>query len=231
MRMHSSQKRAFSLLELLVVILIIGIIAIFVTPAVGTMLKGSQLSQAEQIITEQIKYARQIALTRNHNVEVRFIRYGDPEAPGELKNDPSTGFYRALQIFDVLDNGVAVPVDKPVLLPQAIVIAKNELSTLVSHLDVQPPRNAAKEMSKDSKGNDVGGDPAMPRGIDWNYQYVKFRFLPDGSTNLNSTTSTVWCITLHNINDKPSGTVPPPNFFTLQLDPVSGTVRLFRPSV
>ena len=225
--MHSSKRHGFSLIELLVVILIIAIIAVFVTPAASTILKGSQLSQAEQILTDQIKLARQQALTKNHNVEVRFIRYGDPEMPGEQANMPSTGFYRAIQVFDVLDNGAVVPLDKPVLLPQAIIVSPGTLSTLVSHADMQPSKQAKKQKSSDG----TGGDPGLPRGIDWNYDFVSFRFLPDGSTSLNSTNGVVWCVTLHNFNDRPSGNVPPPNFVTLQLDPVAGSVRLYRPTV
>ena len=91
MSMHTSKRHGFSLIELLVVILIIAIIAVFVTPAASTILKGSQLSQAEQVITDQIKLARQQAVTKNHNVEVRFIRYGDPEMPGEKADTPSSG--------------------------------------------------------------------------------------------------------------------------------------------
>jgi uncharacterized protein (TIGR02596 family) len=224
-------NRAFSLLELLAVIFIIGIVAVFVTPAASTILKGSQLTQAEQIVTDQIKLARQMAVTKNRSIQVRFIRYGDPEVPGERRNDPATGFYRAIQVFEILESGAAVPLDKPQLLPQAIIMSPGDFSTLVSHTDVQPPMQANKAKVTDANGNTTGGDPAIPRGIDWDYQFVSFRFLPDGSTNLSSTAGTMWHVTLHNINERPNGAAPPPNFVTLQVDPVSGTVRIFRPSV
>jgi uncharacterized protein (TIGR02596 family) len=227
MRTHASKNHGFSLLELLVVILIIGIIAAFVTPAATTILKGSQLSQAEQILTDQIKLARQQAVTKNHNIEVRFIRYGDPEMPGEKANTPSSGFFRAIQVMEVLDSGAVVPLDKPQLLPQSIIVSPSTLSTLVSHPDMQPVKQAKKQKASDGSG----GDPGLPRGIDWNYEYVSFRFLPDGGTSLNSTNGVIWCITLHDHTAQPQGSVPPPNFVTLQLDPVAGSVRLFRPSV
>lgn len=227
MRTHASKNPGFSLLELLVVILIIGIVAAFVTPAASTILKGSHLSQAEQVLTDQIKLARQQAVTKNHSIEVRFIRYGDPELPGERADTPSTGFFRAIQVMEVLDSGAVVPLDKPQLLPLSIIVSPGSLSTLVSHTDLLPVKKARKEKSPDG----TGGDPSLPRGIDWNYEFVSFRFMPDGGTSLNSTTGTIWCITLHNANERPAGGVPPPNFVTLQLDPVAGSIRLFRPSV
>ena len=226
MRTFSPKNRAFSLLELIAVILIIGIIAAFVIPAMPTILRGTQMTQAEQILTDQVKLARQFAVTRNHSVQVRFIRYADPEAPGEQGADITTGYYRAIPLVEILDNGAAVPIDKPQLLPTSIVINAGNFSTLISNSDMQPPKHASK-----ARSGDDGGDPGLPRGIDWNYDYVSFRFLPDGSTNLNSTSGVVWCVTLHNINDKPTGNTPPPNFVTLQVDPVSGAVRIYRPTV
>src|SRR6218665_1327979 len=98
----SSNRRGFSLLELLTVILIIGIVSVFVTPAVTTILKGSQISQGEQVLTDQFKIARQLALTKTRSIEVRFVRFGDPEVPGEKKDNPSTGNYRAIQLFEVM---------------------------------------------------------------------------------------------------------------------------------
>ena len=228
MRTHSSNRRAFSLLELLAVILIIGIVAVFVTPAISTILRGSQISQAEQMLTDQVKLARQLALTKNRSIEVRFIRYGDPEIPGEQKTNPASGSYRAIQILEVLDSGVILPLDKPQLLPQATVLNAGSLSTLISDGTMTVKHaNAERQVVN---GIESGGDPALPRGIERNYDFVAFRFLRDGSTNLTQT-GTAWCVTLHNMNDKPTGTNLPSNFVTLQIDPVSGAVRIFRPSV
>jgi uncharacterized protein (TIGR02596 family) len=213
MRTPSSKNRAFSLLEMIVVILIIGIVAAFVTPAVSTIMRGSQLTQATQILTDQITLARQLALTKNCQVEVRFIKYVDPGVPSD-----GSGAFRAIQCFEILEKGAAIPMDKPQLLPQAIVMSSGSLSTLLSDTAMQTKKASNQ-------------DPELPRGIDRNYQYVPFRFLPDGSTNLPIASGTIWFVTLHNMNDTPQGTNPPSNFFTLQIDPVSGTTKFYRPSV
>jgi uncharacterized protein (TIGR02596 family) len=217
MRTSPRKNHGFSLLELIAVIVIIGIVAAFAVPAASTILKGSQMTQASQIVVDQITLARQQALARNHAAEVRFIRYTDPEVPGDKGPDGKDGAFRAIQIFEVLENGVAVPLDKPQLLPQSVVMNSDSLSTLLSD-------SSMKTVKADSKR-----DPALPRKIEHNYEYVAFRFMPDGSTNLKPTEK--WFVTIHNMNDKPTGTNPPNNFFTLQIDPVSGASKAFRPGV
>ena len=232
MKTSSCKNRAFSLIELIVVILIIGIIAAFTLPAASTILRGSQITQASQIITDQFSLARQTALTKNRSVEVRLIRYGDPETPGESITDKGTWNYRAIQIMEILENGVAVPLDKPQLLPQAVIMNPTTLSTLIAGPD-------------QTSTAPVKSDPNLPRKIGQNYDYVSFRFLPDGSTNLaefnpSSATKNVWYVTLHNINDydakTPANTANRVgtgklNYFTLQVDPVSGKTKSYRPSV
>lgn len=217
-----AKRAAFSLIELIVVIAIIAIIAAFTVPAASTILRGSKLTQASQIVTDQISLARQTALTRNRSMEVRFIRFGDPETPGESASDPSTGHFRAMQVFEVLESGVAVPLDKPQLLPQSVIMNPSaELSSLIG--------GSSQKTTKATNS-----DPELPRGIARNYEYVAFRFLEDGSTNLSPTGGAAagkWFVTLHNANEKVSGSTPPANFFTLQIDPVSGATKLFRPTV
>ena len=219
MRTSRAANHAFSLLELIAVILIIGIVAAFVTPAASTILRGSQLTQATQVLTDQIVLARQLALTKNCSVEVRFIRFTDPEIPNDLGPDGQPGAYRAIQCFEILDNGAKVPMDKPQLLPQSVVMNSGALSSLLNS-NPNPP-----------VGPDTQKDPELPRGVKHNYTFVTFRFSPDGSTNLSAIGGAVWFVTLHNLNDTPTGSSPPSNFFTLQIDPVSGTTKSYRPGV
>jgi uncharacterized protein (TIGR02596 family) len=226
MKTFSSKNRGFSLLELIVVILIIGIVAAFVVPAAGTILKGSQLTQASQIVVDQISLARQQALTRNHMVEVRLIRFANPEVPGEVDPNttpnPAKGAFRAIHVFEILDNGAKVPVDKAHVLPQAIIMNAEKLSSLIGE---------AKTAGSPSKVTTLAAsDPELPGKIKKNYEYVCFRYLPDGSTDLPPT-GIVWYLTLHNMNEKVSGSTPPNNFYTLQIDPVIGTTKNYRPSL
>jgi uncharacterized protein (TIGR02596 family) len=224
-RQHFS--RAFSLVELLVVIAIIGMIGAFAVPAAGNLLKGSSLTQAANLLTDQMAQARQHALTKNRVVEVRFYRFGDPELPGETAADPASGYYRGFQYLEIGENGVPNPVGKLVRFPDTVMM--NPTPSLSSLLGTDTASRLVTMAKLDPN------DPELPRGVKKNYEYVSFRILPDGSTNLPITggAAGLWFITVHLINDlgRASGTTPPPNFFTWMIEPVSGNSRILRPGI
>lgn len=129
---HPHSKSAFSLIELLVVVAIIGVIVSFTIPAATTMMRGSQLTQSSQLLSDQISYARQLALARNRSTEVRFYKYGDLEVPGELPENEETWRFHSYQIFEVTDNGATLPVDKMQRLPITVVFEDDKYSTLLN---------------------------------------------------------------------------------------------------
>ena len=240
-RLPSSEKKsAFSLIELLVVIAIIGIIGGFAVPAVGSLLKGSSLTQAANMITDTIAVARQHALTRNRSVEVRFFRFWNPEVIGEpapadasdLNSTPAgltyTAPYRALQAFEIADGGVPNPIGKVAFLPSTVILSKEPtFSSLLGNTD--PAKGPVK--TKWAKN-----DPELPRGVGTRYEYVAFRFQPDGATTLSPSSGPsngLWFVTAHLLGDlsKATASAPPPNFFTWIIDPVSGSNKLIRPGV
>ena len=233
MRMPPSNRRAFTLIEMIAVVSIIAIITVFVVPAASTILKGTQLTQASSMLADQISLARQQALTKNMMVEVRFIQFADPEQPGEKLTDPTTGKFRAIQLMQVLPSGVSVPLSggKVQMLPQAVMMnasASPVYSTLLQSVSGGAQLTSAASLQ--------AADPELPRGIKKNYNFYSFRFLPDGSTNLSpippATLGNWYGITLHNITDvdKLAKGIQTVNFFTLQIDPVSGSTRVYRPT-
>lgn len=215
----TNRRAAFTLVELLVVILIIAIIARFAVPAVTGILRGSAITQSSQMLTDQFSLARQQALSRNRAIEMRIYQFADPEIPGEAVATTTTWQYRGFQMFEVLESGSAVPLASVQRLPGAVIIdpAATFSSIIAGTGQTAKVPVAAK-------------DPELPRRIGRNYKYVSFRFQPDGSTNLSPTLAGGWFLTIRNLTDKPVGSVPPANFFTLQLDPVSGSTKGFRPT-
>ena len=234
----SSITRAFSLVELLVVVAVIAIIAGFAVPAVTTMIRGSQLSQGSQMVLDQMALARQTALARNRSVDVLFYKFADPETPGETADKPETGFFRAIQIFEILENGGALPLGPIQRLPVNVIMNEKGLSTLLNK--GERPRVIKP----------LDSDPEMPDTVaKKNYHYTALRYQPDGSTDLPATGASggegsgavkgdPWYLTLHGTNaakgtgqtDGETSTLPD-NYFTLQIDPITGTTRSYRPNV
>ena len=73
-----------------------------------------------------------------------------------------------------------------------------------------------------------GTDP-LPR-VGANYRYVALRFHPDGSTDLLPTAGP-WFLTLHDEVQGDGLAQPPANFSTIEMDPVNGSLKFFRPGL
>lgn len=213
-------REGFTILELLVVISIMALIASFSIPAANSIQKGSQLTQGAQMVGDQLGLARQIAITRNHPVEVRFYQYGDPLTPGEQATDPSTGKYRALQAFEVLESGSLNALGKVQRLAVSIIMdSGGTLSSLIA-----PPSSGSSPVITAAGSQTV----LIPR-VQRQYNSAAFRFLPDGSTNLPKMSGQQWFLTLHNLNDGDGLSSPPKNFATLQVNAANGHIKTYRP--
>jgi uncharacterized protein (TIGR02596 family) len=248
----NTSRHAFSLVELLIVILIIGIVAGFAVPAVQGMLRSSQLNQASALLSDSMALARQTAISKNRMIEVRFYRFADNEIPGETAEDPATGHFRAFQTFEVSDAGLFAPLTKVVRFPDTIIMnpgipGGGALSNILGEDRITPAQTPPSMLVTKTK-LDAKIDPELPRGVGRNYEYVPMRFMPDGSTNLpplgaagtstgsNPSAGGLWYITVHSFAEwdklkKAGNTVPPPNYFTWQIDPITGSTKTYRPGV
>jgi uncharacterized protein (TIGR02596 family) len=196
----AERSPAFTLVELLVVISIMALMTALVVPAVTSMLDGANLAQGGTIVNDQIALARQIASARNSTVEVRLIKI--PPAPG----------YRALQLWVSGSGSAQVPVGKVVSFPQSVAISQDGtvLSKMLASLIVSG---------------------TMTAGVTQNATYVSFSLRPSGEVVPVVTGSSARAgLYLTVVPARlASATSPPPNYATIQLNPDSGSVQLFRP--
>lgn len=205
MTASSVNSRAFSLIELLVVIAIMGLMMTLAMPAITQTLRASKLTTAGQAVMDELNLARQTALSRNAVVEVRYYMLPDYNASSAA----TPTVYRSLQSFVVSDGGTN-PVDRPKFLPSPVVFSPNATESAL--------------LSSTNHAEQASLAAAPIAGFGTNYRYRSIRFAPDGSVDLQSSEN---FFTLVLQNDKPLSAGA--NFFTVQLHPISGSVRSFRP--
>ncbi len=199
----------------MVVLAVIAVLAALTAPAISSVLRGTQLTNGSQMLSDQINLARQTALSSNHNVEVRFYQFADSNVSGEQASSPATGKYRAMQAFEMLDSGAALPLGKAQRMPASIIIDSGaQLSTLLSN-------------SQQKAWTAFDPQVSLP-AIGTSYNCRAFQFLPDGSTNLSPPASH-WFLTLHSMNNGDALTSAPANFFSILVDASNGHIQAFRP--
>lgn len=211
--------RAFTLVELLVVMAIMVLLIAIVGPTAIQMLRGSNITQSGEMVGDQLVLARQTALTKNRPVEVRF--YELPVASADRTRN-----YAAMQSFRVEENGAKTPLTKLQTLSSRVIFATDAEGTSLTSLHstvINPPKRVFTVSGTEKL-------PAYPKEA--SCKYVGFQFLPNGSADLDPTGATEaggWFLTLTEANIKMPANGIPKNFYTLRIDPLSGRVRLFRP--
>lgn len=199
--MRRPGSTAFSLVELLLVVGIVAIILAFLVPAADQALRGSTLAQSGQMVGDQIASARQLAIARNRPVFVRFYKLSGQGVNGEEA-------YCAVQSMEQREDGTLHPLSKVNRLHENVQISDSATySTLIAN-------------ARDTGSDTISGQ---------NANYAGFRFLPDGSTDLDPTTPEGWFLTL--VGRAPSGPQgeTPKNFYTIRINPHTGQTRVFRP--
>ena len=195
---------AFTLMELLVVMIVLSILLVVVAPTLVQNTAASRLTNAGDLVLNKLSEAQQQAIAENSEVEVRFF---ETVAPGSLDQVPrlhSLKFF-TLGVGEGSDgNGRFIPSSSLIRLDEGVVISsKPKISSLIE---------------AGFKQEETVAEPAD--------RYLSLRFLPDGSTELPE--GSPWFITLV-LQDTEAKPDVPANFYTVQIDPVTGRVRSFRP--
>lgn len=210
-RLHArwvASSAAFTLIELLIVITICGLLLALAVPATNSILSAHQVTTGTQMVVDEISLARQVAITRNRMVEVRFYDFASADRGDAVT--PEVSAFESV-VYDET-NVKATPLAAVQHLPGGVLISKEAaLSSLLG-----PTRKKTNWTADDPKRD-------LPRGIGSSYEAYVLRFRPDGSTDLGAGS---WFLTLHGSRE---GGSPPPNHAALQIDPHNGSLRLYRP--
>jgi uncharacterized protein (TIGR02596 family) len=206
---------AFSLIEMLVVMVIMGILLFLTVPASISLQQSSNLSLAGQAVTDEIAVAREIAAATNRVVEVRFL---SPSKWAALASPNYTGFH-AIQLWSTNEVAVPVPVDRLLTLPDSVEISSNStlsplLSTPVAAAKVTTSTGTYVSFYIRPAGNVVVGGTAPGT--------------TDNTEDNAGTRAPSYYFTILPVRYDTSGN-PPGNYITIQLNPDTGRTQGYRP--
>lgn len=127
--MKTSPRSAFSLIELLIVIAIIGLLSALAISAVNGITSGRNLQLAANKVLDEFGLARQSALSKNARVRWQII-----SVPDGRNGDPAAFRRMQLQIFDPVARAWN-PLARPSTLPLRVVADPTRSTLLTNSAD------------------------------------------------------------------------------------------------
>lgn len=232
------ERRGFSLIEMLVVLVIMGMLFAVVVPTMVEALNGTRITQSGDEFYGLISQAQQMSSAKGHPVEVRFYRAGDGGESGSTDEQGDTIGYRGLIILSHYFAGEPNPDNLAVSLTSPLSVAEfggihsiptsfviNEgLSTLINDAPIKGTGSGGAGAIKVRTSTGLT-DLNLPSN--WG-EYVGFLCLPEG-TNLNPGDDQRWYLTFVEARNATAAAAGLKNFYTIQIDPVTGRLSAYRP--
>ncbi len=222
MNLRKNVIQAFSLIEMMIVLAVVGLLLAFAAPNLFSLMTSNTLSAEGSLLRNQLTLAQQLAISKSADVEVRFFKLAD------YANAETEELVRAFQLFQYDAEGDLVPVSSFFRIRSPVAVSQR-LSTIVP-LRTQRASGTDEKFGFVSPTEGVYDAPVGEGGKLEPTDYIAFRFRPDGSTDLpyRAEGSETWYVTLvqgEGATDDDS----PDNFLCLQINPYNGQISEFRP--
>lgn len=197
-------RAAFTLVEVVVVLAIVSLILAFGTPYAFSAMQASSLASVGNTVMQKISQAQMRAVTENRVVALQFYFYEKEgikacHAAQMVAVDPRTNAVTALEPPVYWSDG-------------RVVLLNGPLSPLFANTPAADTGEAAEEPFKGFSAT-----------------FHRVRFYPGGSTSLAVPLRQSYFTFISSNRFREDLTTPPPNYYTIQVDPVAGRSRAYRP--
>lgn len=189
----SPSIRGFTLIELLAVIGVMMLLMTAIGPSIGGAMKGLNLTTQGNAVADAVAMARQIAVTRNREIELRLVIL-----PYSGQTTGNWGF----QLWEIDASGGAPKAISSLSRFNESIIINSSISPLIGHLTKKTAVFA-------------GGQT---------YSYHALRFRPNGRIVDQFGGDNYFSLSMRH-----EDIAEPENFYTLQVNPMTGGAQIYRP--
>ncbi len=226
-----TRRAGFTLTELLTVLTVMGIVMAFSVPHMISLTSGASLQKDGKTLITDLGEARQLAMSRSTDIEVRF--YENPNAGADQESS-----FIGYQLFQYPASGVGAASDPSGMIPVRPMRRFSDGSGVNTGLSTLLDRALAA-----SDAAALGSGLTAPEfgeaevkissgGASESLEFISFRFTGNGGTNLSSLTEAgeTWHITLvDSVAAESLSAGELRDFYTVQVNPLNGAVRVFEP--
>lgn len=201
---HLSRRSAFSLVEILFVLLIVSAALALGAPYVFSSIQSASLTSAGDMLMQKISQAQQRALTQSQVVGLEFYFY---------EKDGIDACHAIRMVAIDSSSNVVTPLEEPVYWGSGrAVLVDGELSPLFINIAL-------------ADVGEVADGPFKAFGA----TFRRVRFYPSGATSLTIPLRQAYMTLVSSSKYQKDMSAPPPNYYTVQIDPVAGRSRSYRP--
>ena len=205
-RLRRRSFQAFTLLEVLTVVTIIVLLLALMTPPLMSVLDANRLTESGQSLLYRISQAKQMALTSNRPVELRFFKYAD--------DNGVEGFHAAQLFFYDQEANKLEPIESPVYFNIGVMIPDSPIAPLLAS-GADPSADVLRAEREPFRSRDA--------------EYRKIIFYPNGSTSIAAPLREAYVTLCSTRTDIADAATPPSNYYTIQVDPINGSTKAYRP--